>query len=116
MSQYQLTLTKSRGARIVTELPPADAWWTVAEFSAELRVKPRWLADRCAPSWPEDDRLPHHRLDGLGVRFSPEDRAAIKARFAQEPRPAAPTTPAPIDTAKGLKGLARKRQLQGATP
>lgn len=97
------------------ELPPETAWWTVAEFAAELRVKPRWLADRCAPSWPEDDRYPHQRLEGLGVRFSPEDRAAIKARFAQGPRPAR-VTEKPIDVAKGLKGLAHKRKLQGATP
>lgn len=98
------------------ELPPADAWWTVAEFAAELRVKSRWIADRCSLSRPEEDRFPHQRLDGLGIRFSPEDRAAIKARFAQGPRPTPPTVTGPIDTAKGLKGLARRRQLQGAAP
>lgn len=100
----------------MTELPPADAWWTVAEFAAELRVKPRWLTDRCAPGRPEEDRFPHQRLEGLGIRFAPEDRGAIKARFAQGPRPTPPTPAAPIDTAKALKGLARRRQLQGATP
>lgn len=98
------------------ELPPADAWWTVAEFAAELRVKPRWLADRCAPSWPEDDRFPHQRLDGLGVRFSPEDREAVKERFRQGPRPTPPPVAAQIDIAAGLKGLAKLRKLQNATP
>lgn len=92
-----------------------EQWWSAEEFAEELGVKPRWLKDRCAPSWPEDDRFPHQRPGGLGIRFSPEDRAAIKARFAQGPRPA-PVVEKPIDTAKALKGLARKRQLQGATP
>ena len=97
----------------MNELPPADAWWTAEEFAAELRVKPRWLTDRCLPSRPEADRFPHQRLDGL-IRFSPEDRAAIKARFAQGPRPTPPIPAAPIDTAKALKGLARRRQLETA--
>ena len=96
------------------ELPSEDAWWTAAEFAAQLHIKPRWLEERCMPSWPEAERLPHQRV-GRALRFSREDREAIKTRLAQGPR-TTPVAEKPIDLAAGLRGLAKLRKLQGATP
>jgi hypothetical protein len=92
-----------------------EQWWSAEVFATELGITPRWLKDRCAPSWPAHDRLPHHRV-GRELRFSPEDRAAIKARFAQGPRPAPPAVTGLPDLDKALKGMAKLRELQGATP
>lgn len=97
----------------MTELPPEPAWWTAKQFAAQLQITARWLEDRCMPSWPADDRLPHHRV-GRELRFAPEDREAIKARFARGSRAASPEPTAGLDTAKALAGLRKLDRLQSA--
>lgn len=97
------------------ELPPESAWWTSKEFASQLRIKPRWLEERCMPSWPQDEQLPHQRV-GRELRFSPEDRAVIKAMFARGSRAASAAPGAGLDIAKGLAGLRKLDRLQATKP
>lgn len=108
---------KSADVHVVTREParPADSaqrFIRADELADQLGIEPRWLEERCAPSWPEEDRLPHHRF-GRALRFSPEDRTAIEDRFAVGPHPTRAEPPAEIDLGKALAGLRRLRQLQG---
>lgn len=94
------------------DLPPESAWWTASQFAAQLGIEPIWLENRCAPRCKEP--LPHQRVGRL-LRFSPEDRAAIKAMFARGTR-SMPEPGAGIDLAKGLAGLRKLDRLTAAKP
>jgi len=92
---------------------PQNRWFSAEEFAEELGIKARWLEDRCAPSWPEHDRLPHQRVGRL-LRFAPEDRAEIKAMFKRVSQSTAVVEP--IDLGRGIAGIRRLKQLQASQP
>jgi hypothetical protein len=91
----------------------AEVFLTLEEYAAVLQVTPRWLEDHCGPRY---DDVVYSRV-GRHLRFSPEDRAENKRRFAvwahesDAPQPDAGTAPLPTDPVELAKLLANLRRV-----
>lgn len=97
----------------VADAIEAEVYLTLKEYALVLHVTERWLEDHCGPRY---DDVAHSRV-GRHLRFSPEDRAENRRRFAVWPAaPDASEAPSgisalPTDPVELAKVLANVRRV-----
>jgi len=97
----------------VADVIEAERYLTLEEYALVLDVTPRWLENHCGSRF---DDVAYSRV-GRNLKFSPEDRAENKRRFAVRPReptdsePHRDTAPLPTDPADLAKVLANVRRV-----